>query len=215
MRSFAWDGRQSKKHRKERSEMKHQAWLQQRLWMAALVLFAAAQLPPHLRAQQVPDEVAEHGYADSIYINGHIVSMDDHGYNTSPGHIYEALAVKRDRIIGLGTTEHIKTLANAKTKVYDLGGMTVIPGLIDTHNHNFGGQVGPTMGINAPDTGISVNVQAGKDIETTRLRIETAIADSVKKVKPGEWINVGIDPNKQEGISANRIFAWVEAGELE
>ena len=75
--------------------------------------------------------------------------------------------------------------------------------------------MGPTMGINAPDTGIAVNVQAGKDMETTRLRIETAIKDSVAKVKPGEWINVGINENRQEGISSNRIFSWVGRGELE
>ena len=182
------------------------------IWLAAILILS----PGLIWAQGgVPDEVAEHGYADSIYVNGKIVTMDDHGYNNSPGHVHEGMAVKQARIISLGTTEHIKTLANAKTKVYDLQGMTLIPGLIDTHNHNFGGQVGPTMGINSPDTGIAVRVQAGKDMETTRLRIETAIKDSIAKVKPGEWINVGINENAQEGISSNRIFSWVGRGELE
>ncbi len=173
-------------------------------------------LPALATAQaQVPAEVADHGYADTIFLNGKIVSMDDHGYNTNPGNIYEAMAVKRDRIISLGTTAYVRTLANAKTKVVELDGRTVIPGLIDTHNHDFGGQIGPTMGIMAPDTGVAINVQAGGDMETTRLRIENAITETVEKIEPGEWINVGIQPNPEAGISSNRIFAWVEFGELE
>jgi predicted amidohydrolase YtcJ len=172
--------------------------------------------PAFAQAQAtVPAEVAEHGYADNIFVNGKIVSMDDQAYSNNPGRIYEAMAVKKDRIISLGTTAYIRTLANARTRVVDLAGMTVIPGLIDTHNHNFGGQIGPTMGIMAPDTGISVNVQAAGDMESTRLRVETAIQDSVTKVKPGEWISVGITPNAQAGISSNRIFSWVVRGELE
>ena len=182
------------------------------IWVAAVLIFSAGQ---GWAQGTVPAEVAEHGYADGIFINGKVVSMDDQGYNNNPGTIYQAMAVKRDRIMALATTAYVRTLANANTRIYDLQGMTVIPGLIDTHNHNFGGQIGPTMGINAPDTGIVVNVQAGKDMETTRLRIETAIKDSVAKVKSGEWINVGIDDNQQEGISSNRIFAWVGQGELE
>jgi len=180
------------------------------------LLVLLATIPVRLAAQAaVPPEVAENGYADSIFINGKVVSMDDQGYNNNPGAIYEAMAVKKDRIMSLGTTAYVRTLANARTRVVDLAGMTVIPGLIDTHNHNFGGQIGPTMGIMAPDTGIAVSVQAAKDMETTRLRVETAIQDSVAKVEPGEWISVGINPNAEEGISSNRIFSWVARGELE
>ncbi|HWP83837.1 MAG TPA: hypothetical protein VNN17_01485, partial [Terriglobia bacterium] len=180
--------------------------------LAAALLGAAALA----RAQgSVPLEVGQHGYADSIFVNGKIVSMEDQGYNNNPGRIYEAMAVKGGRIIALNTTAYIRTLAGPSTQVYDLGGMTVIPGLIDTHNHNFGGQVGPTMGIRAPNNGIQVRVEAGRDMEATRLRVENAIRDSLTKVNPGEWISVGIGENEQEGISANRIFSWVVRGELE
>ena len=51
--------------------------------------------------------------------------MDDWGYNNNPGHIYEAMAIKNQRIQALNTTEYIKTLANADTKVYDAKGQTV------------------------------------------------------------------------------------------
>jgi predicted amidohydrolase YtcJ len=185
-------------------------------WVGAIVFAVLALAPALSPAQGIPAEVAEHGYADNIYINGHIVSMDDQGYNNNPGRVYEAMADKKGRIIGLGTTAHIRTLANSRTKVVDLGGLTVIPGLIETHSHMFGGGQAAQMGIRAPDTGVQLSVQAGRDMETTRLRIETAIQDAVaNKVKPGEWIAVGIQENRQEGISSNRIFSWVEAGDLE
>jgi predicted amidohydrolase YtcJ len=182
------------------------------IWVASILLLSVGQV---MAQSGIPAEVAANGYADSIFINGKIVSMDDQGYNNNPGNIYQAMAVKRDRIIGLGTTAHIRTLASPDTKVYDLAGLTVIPGLIDTHNHNFGGSMGPTMGIRAPDTGIAINVKAGRDMEATRLVIENAIKDSVAKLPPGEWVNIGINPNSEEGISDNRIFSWVVRGELE
>src|SRR5689334_7215403 len=173
-------------------------------------------LPVFLAAQgTVPPEVAENGYADSIFINGKVVSMDDQGYNANVGHTYEALAVKKGHIMALNTTAYIKALAGPKTATTDLQGMTVIPGLIDTHNHNFGSGVASQMGVRSPDTGVQVNVMAGKDMESTRLAVENAIKDSVAKTKEGEWVYVGITPNVKEDISANRIFAWVERGDLE
>jgi predicted amidohydrolase YtcJ len=184
--------------------------------LLGVLLIATALAPAQLRAQGVPPEVAANGYADNIYINGRIVSMDDQGYNNNPGRVYEAMAEKKGRIIGLGTTAHVRTLANSATKVFDLGGLTVIPGLVETHSHMFGGAQAAQMGIRAPDTGVSLRVEAGRDMETTRLRVETAIQDAVvNKVKPGEWISVGIGENRAEGISSNRIFSWVEAGDLE
>jgi predicted amidohydrolase YtcJ len=176
--------------------------------LLTLPIFAGAQ-------DTVPAEVAENGYADSIYVNGKVVSMDDHGYNNNVGHTYEALAVKKGRIVALNTTAYVKTLAGPKTTVTDLQGMTVIPGLIDTHNHNFGSGVAAQMGVRSPDNGMQLNVTAGKDMESTRLVVENAIKDSVAKSKEGDWIHVNITPNQKEDISANRIFSWVVRGELE
>ncbi|MSO19063.1 MAG: hypothetical protein EXQ56_01140 [Acidobacteria bacterium] len=180
------------------------------------ILAVLVSLPGMLAAQMaMPQEVADHGYADSIYVNGKIVTMDDHGYNTSVGHTYEGIAVKNGRIVGLNTSAYIRTLAGPKTVVTDLEGMTMIPGLIDTHNHNFGSGVAAQMGVRSPDNGIQMNVMAGKDIESTRMVVEKAITDSVAKSKDGDWIHIGITANSKEDISSNRIFSWVVRGELE
>ena len=165
-------------------------------------------------SQALPPEVAKSGYADSIVINAKVVSMDDWGYNNNPGHIYEAMAVKNNRIQALNTTAYIKTLANADTKVYDAKGQTVIPGVVESHVHIFGdAKIASEMGITSP--GKYVSVEAGADMESTRLKVETAIKDTIAKSKPGEWVRVGIRPNEAALVDASRVFSWVTLGEFE
>ena len=67
--------------------------------------------------------------ADMILFNGKIITVDERFT------IAHALAIKGDRIIDVGTTPQIRKLAGANTKVVDLKGKTVIPGLIDSHIH--------------------------------------------------------------------------------
>ena len=71
----------------------------------ALSLLFIFQVSPSL-AQLAP-EVAEFGYADTIFVNGKVVSMDDESRSTEVGNIYEALAVKGDKIMKVGTTAQI------------------------------------------------------------------------------------------------------------
>jgi predicted amidohydrolase YtcJ len=168
------------------------------------------------QAQTLPPEVAQHGYADLVVVNGKIVSMDDRGYNANPGRIYQAMAVKEDEIIALGTTDYIRTLANQDTTVIDVEGRVVIPGIVNPHSHMFGSaSIARSMGIPYPGNGRAIRVQAGRDMETTRLRIETSIKDTVAQMEPGQWLYVGIDDNREEGATANKIFAWTSRGELE
>src|SRR6185312_3027507 len=64
---------------------------------------------------------------DSILLNGKVVV-----YDAAPA---QALAVRDGRIAAIGTSAEIRALAGAATRVIDLGGRTVIPGLIDSHIH--------------------------------------------------------------------------------
>lgn len=64
-----------------------------------------------------------------ILHSGKILTVDD------VFSIHEAVAIGGDRIIAVGTNAEIKDLAATDTRIIDLGGKTVIPGLIDNHNH--------------------------------------------------------------------------------
>ena len=67
--------------------------------------------------------------ADLVLVNGKIVTVDDRFT------IAQALAVRGDRIVAVGTNAEIGKLAGAGTRRIDLGGRTVTPGLIDNHMH--------------------------------------------------------------------------------
>ncbi len=67
--------------------------------------------------------------ADLVLIDGNVLTMD----SSQPS--AEAVAVKKDRIVKVGTNEEINSWIGDDTKVIDLQGRTVVPGLIDSHIH--------------------------------------------------------------------------------
>ena len=67
--------------------------------------------------------------ADILLVNGRIVTQD------AASSVSEALAVEADRITATGRSEDLRKLAGPSTKIIDLGGRTVIPGLIDSQFH--------------------------------------------------------------------------------
>lgn len=80
-----------------------------------------------LAAAQTPDATPP----DAIYLNGHVVAVDP-GFST-----YQAFAVKGDHFSAVGTTAAMTALAGPNTVRVDLQDRTVIPGLIDGHNHQY------------------------------------------------------------------------------
>jgi len=76
-------------------------------------------------ASTLPDELC----ADLALLNGRALTVDP------DGSIAEAVAVKGDRILAVGSDDEISRLIGEKTKTHDLKGLTVLPGLIDSHMH--------------------------------------------------------------------------------
>ena len=71
----------------------------------------------------------EDGKADTILVNGRIATLDKRGSFQS------ALAIKNGRFMAVGADSDIMGYRNAETQVIDVGGRTIIPGLVDSHNH--------------------------------------------------------------------------------
>src|SRR5437879_3194082 len=67
--------------------------------------------------------------ADTLLLNGTILTVDAQ-FSTR-----EALAIRDGKIMADGTTAEMKKLAGPKSRIVDLQGRTVIPGLIDNHIH--------------------------------------------------------------------------------
>jgi hypothetical protein len=69
---------------------------------------------------------------DLIIHDGKIVSVDDRFS------IQQAMALREGKIIAVGSNDDILKTRTDQTRVIDLGGKTVLPGLIDSHTHPTG-----------------------------------------------------------------------------
>ena len=72
---------------------------------------------------------AQQPAADLILSNGKVITVDDRFS------IAQAVAVRGDRILAVGTNQEINRLAGPNTRRIDLRGKAVVPGLIDNHAH--------------------------------------------------------------------------------
>ncbi|MDR0569702.1 MAG: amidohydrolase family protein [Clostridiales Family XIII bacterium] len=108
--------------------------------------------------------------ADAIYVNGNIYTVD------SKFSVAEALAVKDGKIVYVGTDAGAQAYAATDTEVVDLGGQTVIPGLIESHMHyqSLGSRAEEIDIFNKPKAEILAKVKAEAD-----------------RLQPGEWIRAG------------------------
>lgn len=67
--------------------------------------------------------------ADSVYINGNVITLDEQES------VVSGLAVADGRIIAVGTSEKILSMVDDSTEVIDLQNNTLVPGFVDGHSH--------------------------------------------------------------------------------
>jgi predicted amidohydrolase YtcJ len=96
--------------------------MRQRASLAAALLVALA-LSRDTAIGQGPEP------AELVLLNGHILTVDA-AFSTA-----EALAVRHEKFVAVGSNEAGRAHIGPNTRVIDVRGRTVIPGLIDTHVH--------------------------------------------------------------------------------
>ncbi|MCB9248460.1 MAG: amidohydrolase [Ignavibacteriales bacterium] len=106
--------------------------------------------------------------ADLVLLNGKIISVD------SNNSIYEAIAIRSDTIMALGSNELIKKFIGDSTKTIDLKNATIIPGFIDSHAHLIG--TGQSL--------MNLDLSTAKNWDEVVLMV----AQTASKLKNGEWI---------------------------
>jgi len=105
--------------------------------------------------------------ADTILVNGRIVTVDDRFT------IAQGVAIRGGRIVAVGSNADVLELPGRGTKVIDLKKQTVIPGLIDNHAHF----------IRAPE-----HEEMRLDGVASRKRALEMLAERARTARPGEWI---------------------------
>ncbi|MEO8333470.1 MAG: amidohydrolase [bacterium] len=106
--------------------------------------------------------------ADLIVTNARIYTVDD----TRP--VVAAMAVRDGRIAFTGSVREAMALKGANTKMLDLGGRTVIPGMVDAHAHLLG--LGQSLQ--------TVNLVGAKSYDEVIARVVAR----AKNVPAGQWI---------------------------
>jgi len=109
-----------------------------------------------------------HNPVDLVIIGGKVATVD------TDFSIADAVAVKNDKIIFVGTNEDAKKYIGSKTKVIELNGELVLPGLIDSHGHLTG--YGKSLE--------HINLVGTKSYQEILYLVD----EKVKTVESGEWI---------------------------
>ena len=174
----------------------------------AILLVSVGTVQP----QDLQELVKRQGYADAIFVNGKIVSMDDTSISSEPGSVYQALAVKGDSIMKLGTNAEVRTLAADFTIVYDLNGRTMIPGIVETHSHIYGGALRylDRFGIKYPPNQVIITPQAANNLEETQGVLRDSITEAVKTMAPGVWLRVNMRPHPDDRL---QLDVWGTLGD--
>jgi predicted amidohydrolase YtcJ len=103
-----------------------------------------------------------------VLINGKVLTMDGRSS------VAEARAVRNGKIPAAGSNTWMKSLDGPGTRVIDVSGKTIVPGMIDTHAH-------------FKAAGLSEYVVNMSRAKTVAEALEAIKAFAAKK-KPGEWI---------------------------
>jgi len=111
---------------------------------------------------------------DTIYTNAYVYTVDE------SNSVHEAIAIKDGRITYVGTSAGAKALAKPATKVVDLAGRMLMPGLVDGHMH--------------PQEGGTVLLKCNLDYERLTVpqfqqRIQACL-DKNQAREPDQWLEV-------------------------
>ena len=142
-------------------------------WILLITFLALASLltfQPAATAKEV---------ADLVIMNAKVVTVD------KQFSIEQAVAVKDGIIVSVGTNDYIAKFIGAGTKIMDLHGKTILPGINDSHAHV------ASFGISRPPLVLALGYPTVKSISD----IVAATAARVAQVGPGVWIRgSGYDP---------------------
>jgi len=106
--------------------------------------------------------------ADLVFKNGNVYTANDRSPNA------QAIAVKADRIVYVGTNAGVEKYVGTSTRVVDLQGKTVLPGFADAHQHLSG------VGFRE----MTLNLEGTTSLDDLLVKLKAR----VDQAKPGEWV---------------------------
>jgi len=106
--------------------------------------------------------------ADTLFINGNFYTVNERQPRA------EAIAVKGAKIVFVGSNKDARAYQGKGTRVIDLHGNTVVPGMTDSHYH--------LAGVGARE--MTLNLEGTTSLE----QFLAMVKERVDRTKPGEWV---------------------------
>src|SRR5258707_3145912 len=106
--------------------------------------------------------------ADLIFVNGNVYTA-----NEKQPHA-QAIAVKADRIVFVGSNSEVDKFKGTQTRIIDLHGATALPGMTDAHHHLEG------VGFRE----MTLNLEGVTNLQDFLAKVKA----KVDQAKPGEWV---------------------------
>jgi predicted amidohydrolase YtcJ len=136
-------------------------------------------------------------FADSVIINGKVITADNNKAELIT--MAEAIAVRGDKIMAVGSNEDIQKLIANWTEVIDAKGYTVIPGMIDSHNHLYEHTLDFPWSLKQIPEMLEIRIGAkGEDEGMTVDEFTNIVLSAIKamtaKLPEGNWIRVNARP---------------------
>src|SRR3990172_2759597 len=146
----------------------------------------------------VPAELV--GYPEMVLLNGKIVAVDDHSFTSQLGTIAEAMAIRDGKVLAVGGNDRLGKLVGPETKVIDLKGRMVLPGLISVHDHPYDWIYKHAETFQSVVRGDSVVISRFFDSPPDQQlkNFETTLSGAVKEAKPGQWIFISLFRGKHD-----------------
>jgi predicted amidohydrolase YtcJ len=113
-------------------------------------------------------ENSQNSPADLVFINGNVYTANEKQPRA------EAVAVKGDRIVFVGSNTAAKNYEGPATRIVDLHGATVLPGMADAHQHLEG------VGFRE----MTLNLEGITNLQDFLAKVKAR----VDQAKPGEWV---------------------------
>lgn len=107
--------------------------------------------------------------ADVIFRGGPIITMNERSLRA------EALAVRSQRIVAVGSMAEVEMYRGSNTRIVDLGGRALLPGLIDPHMHTAFARTDDWIVLSSLNT-------------PSYDKVLATLREGVAKARAGDWI---------------------------
>lgn len=105
----------------------------------------------------------------------------------------EAVAIRGDRIVAVGSASEVGRLVGSSTRTIQLGGRVVVPGFNDAHDHIGGAEYGVTFQTGpspTPDPGLA--------------QVLDSLRALVRRTPPGTWLHTSVGMGILDDTAARR-----------